>query len=117
MAVSLSHLAVFFLLVAVAPFAANSQQVDADCPNEAQSLEDCAARNAATDIQLLASCLSCVTDSLPADAASSDCQSFSDEFCTNLDNQCDPECDEGPCATEFTNFFHCLAGRQPKASS
>jgi len=101
--------AVFVSVVDVA----RGQTVDADCPTEAQALENCAARNAGADIQLLASCLSCVTDSLPDDADQLDCNAFGIHFCSNLDDECDPNCDEGPCGTQFRDFFHCIAGMLP----
>jgi len=83
------------------------------CPDEAAALEECAALNAGVT-EILASCLTCVTDdSIPAIAgngtAAINCTSFQDEFCANLDRNCNEGCDEGPCGDPFRDFFHCIA--------
>lgn len=85
------------------------KNVEKYCPNEADALSDCAL-NAGHTTQLITSCTSCVTDlSLPEQGSGLDCSTFSQVFCTNIDDKCDPTCDDGACQTAFREFFHCMA--------
>jgi len=83
------------------------------CQDEATALEGCAAEQTTSDVtQVIASCLTCVIDITKTSTTLSDCTTYANDYCQNLDDTCDSTCDDGKCGSQFRNFYECMASKE-----